>query len=196
MDCEITRKLEIRDLGVIFTPNLNFRPYYLSVYNSASQTLGMISRNTKQFNDIKILKFFLIHSIDLKQYVFNVNVHQYPQRAYPYIELCKEFNVTTLQNRRALIKCKFIYTLINNLIDSLQLIESLDFKIPRFNDKFNEPFVSTLTSTSASYHSPLHRMTVLFYRNFLNNTEIDFYNSTLLNFNNYLKHLFLSLTYV
>lgn len=200
-DYEITSKFEIRDFGVIFKPNLNFRPYYLSVYNSASQNLGTISRNAKHFNDKKVLKILFNSLVRSKtehvphiwdphfekhieylekiqkrflKYCYFLCHHQYPECGYPYIDLCKEFNVTSLKNRRALIQCKFIYAVINNVIDCPQIIERLLFKLPRLKARFHEQFVTNLLSTSTGYHSPLHRITKLFHETFSNNEEIDY----------------------
>lgn len=180
----------------------------------------MIFHNTKHFNNIHILTILfdtlviskllyaslicdpylqkdIVYLEKVKKrflkFCYVLKHHTYPPQGHDYLELCKEFNTLTLDDRRKIIKCKFIFGLINNTIDSPFLLDLIFFKVPRQSARSTIPFVPMKPSTSTGYYAPIHRAITSFYEIFSDNCCIDIFNTNPHKFNTYIKHYFLSL---
>lgn len=82
----------------------------------------------------------------------------YPSRGSDYIDLCSNFDVLTLNERRILSKCKFIYNLLNSQIDCPYLLNTIDFKVPRLASRSQYPFYLRRPTKPIGYMAPIYRM--------------------------------------
>ena len=124
---ELNRIFEMKDLGVYFTPNLNFSVHINKVTSKAMQMLGFIKRVTHDFTNLKALNVLynsLVRSrLEFCAQVWNPSTATHIQKLeqvqkkflrylsfkselvynnYAYEEICVHFNFKTLQSRRSI----------------------------------------------------------------------------------------------
>ena len=145
---------QIKDLGVIFTSNLNFNLHICDVVAKSYRMLGFMRRILKPFDDIYVytsLYHSLIRSrleycsfiwnpqsqcmIDkiervqkkfLKMLSFKANIFN---EALPYDSLCDYFNFQTLDQRRKMLDLCNLNKLLNNKMYSSYLLRCVNFKV-------------------------------------------------------------------
>ena len=83
---------------------------------------------------------------------------QYPYVGIPQQNLLNRFSVLSLQNRRKMQSLIFLNKLINNKIDSPQLLEQLNFHIPRVKARRCCTFYLTAPRSNILKFSPLFFM--------------------------------------
>lgn len=145
-------------IGVIFYSKLQFNEHINQIVNSACKTPGFVIRNTKSFtniNAIKCLYYSLLRSKleycsiiwhpyymnktklleqvqrkFLKFLYFKVNGN-YPTRHFSQERLLEIFEFDSLWSPRMLFSITFLYNLLHNKIDNMELLSLLNINVPR-----------------------------------------------------------------
>lgn len=113
-----------RDLGVYFEDRLSFVPHINNIVSAASKTLGYITRVTKDFRNIRVMRLLFMSLVAPKleyaslvwspMYRKHVNVLEqiqkrflkylswkvdgvYPERGADFVEMCARFDLLTLR---------------------------------------------------------------------------------------------------
>ena len=150
------RVFEMKDLGVYFTPNLNFNLHISKITSKSLQMLGFIKRITRDFTDIKTLHVLynsLVRSrleycsqiwnpsaaasiIKLervqKKYINHVSYKsKLNYNRQNYESLCEHFKLKTLQSRRNISDLCFLNKLFHNKVNSPYLTGEVYLRVPR-----------------------------------------------------------------
>ena len=155
-DFILNRVMQMKDLGVHFTYNLNFSLHVSKIASKARQMLGFINRVTSDFTDPKTL-YILYNSyvrsrLEFCSQVWNpssatsitklervqkrfLKTMSYKGRVmyanFSYEELCVHFNLKTLQSRRNIADLVFLNKLLCNQINSPYLTSQVPLRVPR-----------------------------------------------------------------
>ena len=156
-DTNLSHVFEMKDLGVYFTPNLNFNLHIKKITSKSLQMLGFIKRVTRHFTDpktfhvlynalvrcrlefcsqiwnpssvVSIKRLERVQKQYLKYVSFKSRVVYCDQINYE--ELCGRFNLKTLQSRRNIADLLFLNKLLCNVVHSPYLIGEVCLRIPR-----------------------------------------------------------------
>lgn len=181
----LIRSLEIKDLGILFDEKLNFITYISNIVSSANRMLGFIIRNCRHFRNllpIKLLYFAYVRSkleygaliwyplyqchIDavesvqrkfLKYLSFKIN-GTYPEVGISYSLLLNQHQFVSLHTRRKCISVMFLYNLLHNNIDCPELLNRVNFLVPRLEARYSPPFYCENARTNVLCRSPLSLM--------------------------------------
>ena len=169
----LKRVFEMKDLGIYFTPNLNFNLHISKVVSKSFQMLGFVKRVTKDFTDMNTLRTLYnslirsrleycsqvwnpstattTHKLERVQKKF-LNHLAYKTRVmynqFSYEELCLNFNVKTLQSRRNVSDLSFLNKLLINRLNSPYLVGQVHLQVPQRYSTFTRP----TRSTSPTFH--------------------------------------------
>jgi len=152
----LERVFNMKDLGVHFTPNLNFNYHISKITSKSMQMLGFMKRVTKDFKEIKTLhvlynslvrsrlefcsqiwnptarthvnKLERIQKKYLKHVCFKSNI-MYDQ--FSYDELCEKFNLKSLQARRSISDLVFMKKILSNDINCPYLVGEVGYRVPQ-----------------------------------------------------------------
>lgn len=150
---KLTRVQKIRDLGVILDANLSFTDHYDHIIKKSFQQLGFLLRTCKPFKKVdtyKILYFSLVRSvldfcsvvwspfyachinrIERIQKTFLRTLHYRTGTEYiSYPNSLTTYNMLPLNLRRQQFDLMFLFKIINNIIDSPNLLEKIKLKVP------------------------------------------------------------------
>ena len=152
----LKRVFEMKDLGIYFTPNLNFNLHISKIVSKSLQMLGFMKRVTRDFTNPKTLHTLynsLVRSrLEYCSQIWNpsarvhINKLERVQRKYlryvsyktrtmyseySYESLCTNFNLKTLQSRRSITDLTFLNKLLNNNIDSPYLTSQVYLHVPQ-----------------------------------------------------------------
>ena len=195
---------EITDLGVVFDRFLSFKDHIMLKQKKAFQILGFVKRTSfflRNANTISLLYNALVRSIveyaspvwnpqqvslikliekiqkNFLRFLYfkkhNAPVH-YLRNPVSYLELLDEFNFLSLEKRRIVTDCIFVFNIMNNLADCPMLVELIAFKIGRPNIRRNDLFEIPLAKRSLFLNSPLVRIL-----SFLNSaTDLDLFGAS------------------
>ena len=158
----IPRSSCVRDLGLHFNSVLNFSQHINNICLKAYKSLGYLMRSLKDINNIQVQKavYFSIVRSKLEyasivwaphekglckqleavqrrflKYLY-LNTHGvYPARGTSQERLREEFGVAPLSNRRMFNDISFISKVVAGRIGSPQLLERLNFFVPRINSR-------------------------------------------------------------
>lgn len=198
MDYNYTIKGEIlsstnsmKDLGVMFDPQLSFVEHITSVTTKSLQMLGFIKRNSKDFssiNSLKILYFSLVRSyLDYASSVWNpfydthtlrlervqskflryINYKFFGNDAFSYSGLCHGLNLLSLSSRRRKHDLLLFFKLLNSLVVCPELLTKIGLHAPPRNTRSNQTFAVPFHRTNYGSHSFITRVSSL--ANQLNN---------------------------
>ena len=181
----LNRLDSIKDLGVIFDNKLSFTLHVNEITKIAYKNLGFVIRNSQGFTDLQVImllfnafvKSKLEYAAIIWQPGYNVHTEsleniqrrflkflsfkidgQYPHVGIPQQNLLNRFSVLSLQNRRKTQSLIFLNKLINNKIDCPQLLEQLNFHIPRVEARRCCTFYLTAPRSNMLKFSPLFFM--------------------------------------
>jgi hypothetical protein len=87
---------------------------------------------------------------------FNCNIYRAPHSWYIHLLNCLKLD--SLELRRNKLDLIFLYKLINNLIDSSELLSIINFKVINCNLRNSNLFYKFPTSTSLISNSPINRI--------------------------------------
>jgi len=194
---QLNRVVENLDLGITFNSNLTYNKHYLNIYKKSSSMLRFISRTCKDFTNpftLKALYFSLVRSIlehnssiwspsanthiqclegiqnrFLRFMSYKCNIPR--QQHTPYKPLLDTLNMNSLATRRNIIDFKFLYKVVNGMINSSELLNYLNFYVPRCQTRSTNTFYMQLHRTNYLINAPINRMMKL-----ANDTQIDLFN--------------------
>ncbi|KAL4126382.1 hypothetical protein QTP88_010604 [Uroleucon formosanum] len=192
-DSPLTRVSEVKDLGIIYTSSLSFRPHIDYITCKALRLLGFIRRHTKHFNSapcIITLYSALIRSIlDYGSAIWNPHLItetkliervqnrflsyagfllkiEHPQHSYQPV--MSALNLLSLKDRRLIVDRIFLLKLIQGKIDAPRLLERISLRVPTVNTRSTDSFHIPTSRSNFLSNDPLVRAM----RN-LNNNNFD-----------------------
>lgn len=154
------------DLGVTFDSKMTFKVHIDSIIAKAKSRLGLIKRYAKEFDDPYITKTLFVSLVRSilefacqvwsPHYVTHINRIESVQKQFllfalrqlnwenrlilpPYRNRLLLLNLNTLEDRRKLLSCCLIWNLMNNKIDSSNLLKKLCFICPVRTSRFFVP---------------------------------------------------------
>jgi hypothetical protein len=159
-----------KDLGVIFDSKLSFNLQIKSVYTKAYRSLGFIHHRSKEFQNSSTL-IYLYKTLTLpileyastvwnpykqkdivllekiqkrftKSILFNSNLN--------YNDRCERLSLVELATKRNINDTIFLYKLLNNRIDSPNLLAHITINNPRPSARYQFPFYIANTRASKS----------------------------------------------
>lgn len=196
----------IRDLGVMIDNQLNFRKHIDHIIKKGAQISGFVIRQTKLFKDPAIsLLLFNCYVRSILEYcsaVWNptykihINRLEKLQKRFLYHlcfanNRCHEltsydarasfYRVTPLEKRRAVADLIFLYKIVNGHIDCSDLLNRLQFSVPRLSSRLHNrrTFVLPACRTNHGQNSPIYRLCSA-YNNIDN--KIDIFNASINSF--------------
>lgn len=202
-DKSVKRVKNIRDLGIIMDSKLSFNFHIDHILSSAFRKLGFILRISKPFNKISVLKilyFAFVRSIlDFGSVVWNpyfqvqINRIERLQKTFvkslnyrrniknvSYETSLKEYNLLSLQNRRKMFDLVSLYKILNNEIDSSELLGRIRFisrvRLPMRSSRKRPLFVPPPFTKLYTRNSFIYRSTNMYNETFSN---IDLFDTTL-----------------
>lgn len=202
------------DLGITYNSNLTFNKHYLNISKKSSSILGFISRTCKDFTNLftlKTLYFSLVRSIlEYNSVIWSPSVNAHiqclegiqnrflrfmsykyyipRQRHTPYYKpLLDTLNMKSLATRRNIIDLKFLYKVVNGIINSSELLNCPYFYVPQCQTRSTYTFYTQLHRTNYLVNAPINRMMKL-----ANDTQVDLFNfNSIESFYNYIHNYYL-----
>jgi hypothetical protein len=161
---------------------LSFNDHINYIKNKASAKLGFLKRSWRKFrhksalitlyNSLVRFHFdyaLLIwhsYSVTQKQHLNKIQnnfikflwiwicFHIYRAPRSPYDITINFFNILTLEKRFMQLKLKFLYKILNNLVDCPELLQNINFKINSINCQIMSLFYIKHTRTNYMLNSP------------------------------------------
>lgn len=188
-DCTLNKVSLIKDLGILLDSKLRFTEHISSVIAKAYVVLGIVKRNTREFNDVYCLKTLYISLVrSILEYgvvvwcpyhAVHIDRIERVQRAFlrfalrglpwqnrlhlpPYEHRCALIRLPTLRDRRTLLQRLFIFDLLENNIDCPELLSRLRFNAPERVTRRMEFFRQPLQRTQYGQNNPLNVCCQLF----------------------------------
>lgn len=182
---ELERPGSLKDLGVIFDPMLTFVEHINKVVLEAGRILGFVVRNCRNFDDSRVFKTLFFSYVRSKleyasliwnpYYACHVNNIEriqkrflkyltfkldgvYPERGIEYNALLNRYNFTTLERRRIITSLIFLFKLLRGGIDCPDLLNQINFFVPRLNTRQHLTFLCERARTNVMVKSPLNFM--------------------------------------
>lgn len=179
----LKRVFIIKDLGMHFSPSLDFSHHINITACKALKVMGFIKRNTKMFSSLHclrtlylclvrpILEYGMIvwHPYLAKDQLRLERVQNrflsyasfllkidHPQ--HDYSPVLSKLNIPTLSSRRINADIRFIQGLLDGSIDAPDLLSSINFRVPTYPTRHPTPFLIPTHFTSYGNNHPLHRM--------------------------------------
>lgn len=182
-DIPLQRVSLFKDLGIYYTPSLNFDHHINATVSKALKVMGFIKRNTSMFKSaicLRTLYFSLVRSIleygaiiwhpylarDLIRlervqnrflsyaaYLLNI---EHPQHDYSLIR--SKLNIPLLSTRRSEADFNFISSVLNGSLDVPEILSDIKLRVPSHNTRIHNIFHIPPHSTSYGFNHPLHRM--------------------------------------
>lgn len=208
----LARETLIRDLGVIFDAELRFVHHYDNVIARAFKMTGFVMRQCWDFDNVETLKsvyFALVRSlleycsivwspfykthidriervqsrfVNFLLYKININPHML---AYP--EWLRLIGLESLESRHNHLSLSFGHKILNNSVNSPELLGLINFRVPSRPTRQQELFSLNHSRTDIGKNNPINRMMRLF-----NELPFDFdLNCSLNSFKNKLKKLYI-----
>lgn len=190
----LNRVFLYKDLGIHYSPSLNFEHHINVTVGKALKVLGFIKRNTIQFSSARCLctlYFSLVRSIleygvvvwhpylakdelilervqnrFLSYIAYKMKI---PHPTHDYSLIRSSLGIPMLSTRRQDADERFITSLLGGTIDAPDLLSKICFRIPSFFSRNHALFQVPTHNTVYGHNHPLHRML----RN-LNNLNFDF----------------------
>lgn len=75
----------------------------------------------------------------------------YPLPGSDYVTLCNDFNFLTLAERRLIDQAIFIFKLLNHNISCPNLLNYIDFRVPRITSCYQQPFSLPMPRTAIGF---------------------------------------------
>lgn len=172
----LNRVSHVKDLGITYDSKLSYKLHIESAIRSSFRSLGFIFREAKHLTDINcLIKLYntlvrpkleyasiLWHS-QPNTYTSDVEKVQKKFLRFLYfkkynrppdyntvrsLQLCQEFKVNTLSNRRLLALLLFAFKVLNNMINDANILSWFYFNIPPRNMRSSQfLFIPTVRST-------------------------------------------------
>lgn len=190
---------QIRDLGIIYQPDLKFNIHIAYIVNKAYRVLSYLIRNTRLFRNpitVYILYCSLVRSIlefgsviwspqyqnligkveqvqrkFLRYYAFKHGV-TIENHDYTHIMTLGKTKITTLKSRRELLDILFLTKILRSQINCPELLEQINFRINCRNIRNQNLFTPDTYTTNISQNSPMNRL-MLIGNTFLSRSDVD-----------------------
>lgn len=171
-----------KDLGVIFDVKLSFIAHINAICEKACKMLGFVIRNSRDFRNIDAIKsLYFAYVRSVLEYgsvvwspIYSVHIDRlesiqrkflkflyfkthgfYPPRGYDQNALQLEFFTQSLQMRRVIAQCVFLFRTVNSIISCNDLLCLINFHVPRLNSRL----LRTFNYNSINYfNSPIMNM--------------------------------------
>ena len=174
-----------KDLGVIFDSRFSFSNHVSVTITAAFKKLGFLIRNTQLFSNIRTMKLlynvFVRTKLEYASVVWGQGYNYietgiervqrrflkhlclkvdgiYPERGVPHNELLMRFEFNLLGDRRTFASIVFLYKLLNNFLDSSDLLAQVNIHVPGVNTRNNKTFYLPVPHTNLLIFSPLYNM--------------------------------------
>ena len=177
----------ITDLGILFDKKCCFVPHFNTIIKSSNRNLGFVIRNTRSFHSQRTLKtlyysfvrtkleycaqvwspFYNKHTDAIEavqkkfvKYMYYKRYNTYPKNEFNYNNCLIEFGVLSLDERRKIHSCLYLYKIINSMIDDSIILSNLNFYVPRSRTKFKLTY--STPKTNYEFQSPIIQMCINF----------------------------------
>jgi len=168
----LKRVYTIKDLGIYFSPSLDFSHHINVTTCKALKVLGFIKRNTKMFSSVRCLRTLSVSLVRpileygmivwhpyLAKDQLRLERVQYRLLSYisfllkiehlqhDYSSVLLKLNISTLSSRRFdAADFHFIQVLLDGSIDAPYVLSSINFRVSSYPSKHHtHPFISPLT---------------------------------------------------
>ena len=156
----LVRVEKMRDLGVTFDTQLNFKNHIYDITGRASRMYGFIVRNCKEMNVLCIKTLYVAYVRSILEYCSIVWSPCYENQKYSIERIQNKFlryinyketgiydlhiqkknimrshNLQTLDNRRKVSSISFLYKLMNNMINSPDLLNQINIYAPVYRTR-------------------------------------------------------------
>lgn len=183
----LSRVSEVRDLGVHLDSKLTFKPHVDIIVARAFRTLGFVLRASRDFKNadtlITLYKSLVRPILEYGSIIWNpqykiyINEIERIQRKFkrsltarfPNIDAC----LVSLEQRRMEKDQMFLYKLLNNMIDSPILLNSLNFRCPSKSSRCKSTFNIPLTRTKYAKNNFIYRSCARYNKVY---AEIDYFS--------------------
>lgn len=206
----LDRPSSFRDLGIHFDKELSFVHHITKVVIDSLRTLGLLIRTGRDFSDtntLKVLYFAFIRSkLEYGSIVWNPHYQchtdslemvqrkfvkflwyksdsVYPPIGFSQKNLLARFDMTALDERRECCSQIYLYKLIHNTVDCQDLLNRLNFNVPRLCSRTPKTFYLSIPHTNILKYSPLFSMCNTYNNNC---SKFDIFNCTL----SFIKHCY------
>lgn len=203
---QLTKKNEIRDLGVTLDSKLRFNAHIDNVVKKATWMMGFIRRNARNFkqsNTKIILYCSLVRShLEFASVVWSPTYNEPSQRVEriqrsftrylafaspnfshrrPYDQRLKHFKLFTLRKRRIVADMTFLHKIINHAISCPAILECVKLSVPynRPRSRITRLFSVPPHRTNIGLHNPLSRMSSQYNLISERQPELDIFNDSL-----------------
>lgn len=176
--------IECKDLGVTFDSKLTFVNHIESIVNSCKKTLAFVLRVSKLFQNVKVIRTLycslvwsrfdyasLIWSPNYQCHINSIeSIHRkflkfmawkesgiYPEQGAVLYELCNDFYVLSLAERRNLTAIIFLVKVMRGNVDCPGFLEQLPFRVPVGWSRCQVPFYLPFANSMILINSPLYR---------------------------------------
>lgn len=202
----------IKDLGVYIDNELQFHYHIEFIRNKSMKMLGFVIRTLKEFQNLNCFKnlycSYVRSGLEYASSVWSPYYNKYidslekVQRRFlrfinyklgytideiNYDDLHKLLGLQTLQQRRIYSDICTLFKILNNVIDSPDLLQNISLKVPQRATRKTDLFSIASHRTNYGANGPISRICRLG-NDYCN--EIDFFNSTLQDVKNILKQKF------
>ena len=179
----------IRDLGVVLSQDMSFNKHIQKIVPNAFKLLGFVRRSCmKEFrpNTLRCLYVSLVRpQIEYASVIWNpnnshggnVSCIEAVQRRYiryicyktntvydraNYQALCDTFRLTTLFKRRQMCDLIFLFKIIRNYFNDLDIISNINFRVPPKNTRNHDTFVPSRSRINVFKYSCFTRLQTVF----------------------------------
>lgn len=178
------RSSQVKDLGIIFDEQINFRSHISKIVGQAFKQLGFILRHGRDFtpNTLKLLYCTYVRScleygalIWSPHYSVHISSIERVQRrflksyafkmgrdisGFEYLERCSLLGFTSLESRRQTQDLVFVYRLVNGLVDAPNLLGMLNFNVPAGTYQMRSQYLfrCPFHRTNYGFFSPISRI--------------------------------------
>lgn len=178
----------MRDLGVTFDSQLNFKTHIRNIVNKAYQMYGFIVRNCRDFNNMTCIRTLYVSYIrSILEYCSVIwsphyDIHRYSlekvqnkmlryinyketgtyQFHIPKLDILKRYNLHSLESRRSVAYLLFLHKLINNNIKDPNLLALISFHVPNYQTRNPTTMYVDTARTNYYFNSPIISMCKLY----------------------------------
>ena len=194
---------EVNDLGVLIDKGLTFTSHINKVTNEAYRALGFVIRNVKPFKEektvITLYNAYVRAKLEYTSVVWTPWCNKYIRLIegvqkriarflhykmsgtypfmVPYKLLIQNLNITSLEDRRKINDAKFLYKIVNSVVDNSYFLSLINFHVPRPSARTCTIFKNKKPCTTSHKHSPLYRLCRNHNKAVQCNNNLDFDNS-------------------